>query len=85
MPKKKDLLAKLMRKQLPKNFTKMDLDALMSHCGCVKGPGGRGSAISYYHEKTGRILRFDGPHPGNELYPYQIKMVRNFLKDIGEA
>lgn len=85
MPKKEKLLEKLMSKQIPRNFTKSELDSLMSQCGCQKGSGGRGSAISYYHIKTKRILRFDGPHPGNELYPYQIKMVRTFLKEIGEV
>ena len=85
MPKKQDLLEKLMRKQMPKNFTKKELDALMGQCGCEKYPGGRGSAISYYHNETGRILRFDGPHPGNELYPYHIKKVRDFRVAIGEV
>jgi len=85
MPKKADLLEKLMRKQIPKNFTKNELDSLMAHCGCEKYPGGRGSAISYYHKETGRILRFDGPHPGNELYIYHVKKVREFLSDIGEV
>lgn len=84
MPKKDDLLEKLMRKAIPRNFTIKELDTLMGQCGCKKAPGGRGSAISYYHEATKRILRFDGPHPGNELYPYQIKMIRKFLKEIGE-
>ncbi len=84
MPKKEKLLEKLMRTPPPRNFTKGDLDALMSQCGCAKGSGGRGSSISYYHLATKRILIFDGPHPGKELYPYQIKMVRKFLLDIGE-
>ena len=43
-----------------------------------------GSAIAYYHPATNRKLIFDGPHPGNELYLYQVKMVVEFLKDIGE-
>lgn len=84
MPKKDKLLEKLMQKRMPKNFTTSDLDALMKQCGCQKGAGGRGSAISYYHVQTCRILRFDGPHPGKELYPYQIKMTKAFLRDIGE-
>lgn len=86
MPRKDKLklIEKLMRTPLPRNFTKNELDALMRQCGCNKGNGGRGSAISYVHIETGRILRFDGPHPGNELYPYQIKMVRIFLAEIGE-
>ena len=27
---------------------------------------------------------FDGPHPGNELYRYQIKMIIKFLGEVGE-
>ena len=53
MPKKSDLLEKLCRKPIPKNFTK-------------------------------RVLQFDEPHPGNELYGYKIKKTIKFLKDIGE-
>ena len=85
MSKKENLVEKLMNKAIPRNFTTKELDALMGLCGCKKGSGGRGSAISYYHAATGRILRFDGPHPGNELHPYQIKKAREFLSDIGEV
>ncbi len=84
MPRKSDLVEKLMRKSIPRNFTKKELDILMNKCGCEKYSGGRGSSIAYYHAATGRILQFDGPHPGNELYPYQVKMVREFLRNIGE-
>ena len=84
MPSKEKLLAKLFQKKLPRNFTKQDLNALMSQCGCLKGQGGKGSEIRFYHEATGRILAFDEPHPENELYPYQVKLTRQFLKDIGE-
>ena len=84
MPSKDKLLAKLFQKKLPRNFTKQDLNALMSQCGCLKGQVGRGSGIRFYHELTGRILAFDEPHPENELYPYQVKLTRQFLKDIGE-
>lgn len=85
MPKKKDLLEKLCRKPIPRNFTKQELDILMGKCGCSRFQGGRGSGIGYYHEKTGRVLQFDAPHPGNELYLYQIKMTIQFLKEIGEV
>lgn len=56
----------------------------MSQCGCLKGQGGRESGIRFFHEATGRILAFDEPHPENELYPYQVKMTRQFLREIGE-
>ena len=84
MSKKEKRLEKLTRSSIPKNFTIDELDTLMKQYGCQKGAGGRGSAISYYHVQTCRILRFDGPHPGKELYPYQIKMTKAFLRDIGE-
>lgn len=84
MPKKDDLLEKLCRKPIPKNFTKRELDILMRKCRCEKFSGGRGSGIGYVHEKTKRILQFDEPHPGNELYGYQIKKTIQFLHDIGE-
>lgn len=84
MPKKDTLLEKLFSPRKPRNFTVNELDALMRYCNCEKTPGGRGSAISYYHIATGHILRFDGPHPGNELYFYQIDKVRDFLIDVGE-
>ena len=84
MPSKDKLLKKLFQKKVPRNFTKQELNSLMSQCGCLKGQGGRGSGIRFYHEATGRILAFDEPHPENELYPYQVKMTRQFLKEIGE-
>ena len=84
MPKKKELLEKLFRKPYPKNFTKRELDQLMSKCNCSKFQGGRGSGIGYMHKDSRRILQFDGPHPGNELYKYQIEKVKQFIEEIGE-
>ena len=84
MALKDKLLRKLFQRKLPRNFTKQELDTLMKQCGCIKGQGGRGSGIRYYHEATGRIVAFDEPHPENTLYPYQVKMVRQFLKEVGE-
>lgn len=85
MPKKDKLLEKLMQKRIPKNFSTSELDALMTQCGCTKHSGGRGSAVMYIHSETKLKLIFDAPHPGNELYTYQIKMVRQFLRDVGEV
>ena len=84
MSKKDNLLKKLIRKPIPTSFTTRELDTLMKNCGCKKFEGGRGSGIGYLHETTKRIIQFDGPHPGNELYRYQIKMVIQFLKEVGE-
>ena len=85
MPKKEELIKKLLAKPMPNNFTIRDLDNLMKKCDCVKFSGGRGSGIGFFHETTKRILQFDGPHPGNELNRYQIKMKIKFLTEIGEV
>ena len=84
MPKKKDLLDKLCGKPSPNNFSVRELDLLMKKCNCEKIPGGRGSGIGFVHCTTKRTLQFDQPHPGNELYRYQIKKVIQFLEDVGE-
>ena len=84
MPKKSELIRKLLARPMPANFNVRELDALMNKCGCIKFNGGRGSGIGYFHEKTKRILQFDGPHPGKELYRYQIKMIIEFLREVGE-
>ena len=84
MPKKDELVRKLLSKPMPTNFTVRELDALMSKCGCTKFEGGRGSGIGYLRNKSKRILQFDGPHPGHELYRYQIKKVIEFLRELGE-
>ena len=84
---KAKLLAKLLSKPIPKDFTKQQLDALMSKCGCIKMSGGRGSSIKFIYrinEHTTRKLIFDEPYPGNNLYSYQIEKVIDFLKSIGE-
>ncbi len=84
MPKRENLLRKLCRKPAPKNFTTRELNTLMGMCGCTSFQGGRGSGIGFVHTATKRVLQFDGPHPGHELYGYQVKKVIRFLKDIGE-
>ena len=84
MPKKSVLIEKLTRKPVPRNFTMHELDMLMAMCGCEKFNGGRGSGVGYVHLKSGKILQFDSPHPGKELYIYQVKKSVEFLRLIGE-
>lgn len=84
MGNKDDLIKKLCRIPIPTNYTMRELDRLMGKCGCSKFSGGRGSSVGYIHERTKRILQFDAPHSRSELYRYHIKMIIQFLKDIGE-
>ncbi len=84
MPSKDALIKKLFSKPSPTNFTIRELDTLMKKCGCQKFSGGRGSGIGYHHIETGRIIQFDAPHPGNELYRYHINMVKRFIEEIDD-
>ena len=84
MARKEELLKKLLSRPMPTSFTVRELDALMRKCGCTKFEGGRGSGIGYIHEATKRIVQFDGPHPGKELYRYQLIAIITFLKEAGE-
>lgn len=79
------LLYAKIHKNKAENLLHLMLYFSMSKCNCKKSSGGRGSGLKYFHEPTGRILQFDGPHPGNELYLYQVKMVKEFLQEVGEA
>ena len=85
MPSKETLIRKLFARPMPTNFTKRELDTLMKKCECNKEPGGRGSGVRYVHEKSGKVLEFDVPHPGKDLYKYHIKKVKGFLVDIEEV
>ena len=84
MPKKEVLIQKLFAHPEPRYFSIKELDVLMKKCGCTKFSGGRGSGIGYVHEETKRVLQFDAPHPGKELYRYQIKKTKAFLIAVNE-
>lgn len=56
----------------------------MGKCNCEKFSRVRGLGIGFVHNETKRVLQFEQPHPGNELYRYQLNKIIQFLKDIGE-
>lgn len=84
MSQKDDLIERI--KSKPKDFTVLELDSLMSKCGCTKLSRGKtsGSAIAYMHEETKCMLRMHSPHPRKELKPYMVKSVIEFLEQISE-
>lgn len=84
MSTKESLLAKLTNTPIPKNFTVKELRTLMQKCGCIEIQGGRGSGIKYCDPLSKRCVAFDLPHPGKDLYAYQVKSVILFLKLIGQ-
>ncbi len=77
------LLKRLLAK--PKDFTYDELKKLLSSFDCLEDNKGRvsGSRVAFVHEATGTILRLHRPHPKKELKEYQIKLVIDFLKNLG--
>jgi len=69
----------------PKNFTYDELKKLLLSSGCFEANKGKtsGSRVAFVHKETGTILRLHKPHPNNELKVYQIKLVIEFLKNLG--
>ena len=78
---------KLLKRLLarPKDFTYDELKQLLSSVGCAEDNKGRtsGSRVAFVHKGTGTILRLHKPHPNNELKGYQIKLVIEFLENLG--
>lgn len=84
MPTKEQLIDKLTDRNKCKTFTKHDLFSLMSKCKCEIKEAGRGSAVKFCDKDKKNQVIFDLPHPHKELYPYQRKLVIDFLIKIGE-
>lgn len=84
MSRKEKLIRRLMSN--PVDFTIQELETLLGLAGCIRNNGGRtsGSKVEYSHPPTGLDLSIHRPHPGNELKPYVIKLVIEFMKKIGE-
>ena len=70
----------------PKDFTYDELRQLLGTLHCLEDTAGKtsGSRIAFIHKPSHSVLRLHKPHPCNELKSYQIKMVLDFLKSIGE-
>jgi hypothetical protein len=65
---------------VPKNMAWTDLESLLRNIGCdvIEGDGSRVG----FEFKTLR-LDLHRPHPNKEAKPYQIRLVREFLKAAG--
>ena len=77
MSKKEKLVARLLSQ--PRNFTYNEAKTLMGLLGFEESNKGRtsGSRDEFYYEDYSVILH--KPHPGNELKPYQIRQLIEYL------
>lgn len=60
-----------------------ELSYVLSQFGYLEIKTGKtsGSRVAFYNENKDIILRLHKPHPGNELKNYQLKMIREHLKE----
>jgi hypothetical protein len=73
-------LAVIFSNPIPKTLAWTDLESLLRNIGCemIEGDGSR---VGF--ECGTMRLDLHRPHPGKEAKPYQIKLVRDFLKAAG--
>ena len=81
MSRHKKLINKLLT--IPNNFTFNEMVKLLTSFGYNVEERGRtsGSAVLFYHNKTGDKIMFHKPHPWNELKRYILEMIVEKLKN----
>ncbi len=83
MGKKEKAIRRLLSR--PKDFTYSELVSLLAYFSYEEDTGGKtsGSAVRFYNEKTGHIIRVHKPHPEPEMKPYAIKQMISDLRKEG--
>lgn len=80
MSKKEKLRARFA--SLPRDFTWKECCQLLDSLGFVRLEGS-GSRVKFHHPRTDAMISLHRPHPGNEMKQYQMKLVRDQLKQDG--
>lgn len=73
-------------KQKPKDYTYTEAKALLSQIGFVEYNKGKtsGSRVKFFREKDQKIILLHKPHPGDVMKQGAVKMLLDFLLDLGE-
>lgn len=71
---------------LPKDYSFTEAVSLMKRLGFEVINKGKtsGSRIRFYRSSDGAAINLHKPHPQDEMKPYAVKQLREFLKDLGE-
>lgn len=78
--KHRKTLAAVFAKQIPRSLSFRDIESLLNAVGCGTDEGD-GSRVLFFRD--GLDWQTHRPHPGKEAKPYQIKEVREFLRELG--
>lgn len=73
-------------KSLPKNYTFTEARSLMTKLGFIEFNKGKtsGSRVKFYRESDGASIDLHKPHPQDDMKPYAVKHLKEFLIEIGE-
>lgn len=71
---------------LPRDYTFSEAKALMCKLGFEISNKGKtsGSRVRFYRLSDGAIVDLHKPHPQDEMKPYAVKQLRDYLMEIGE-
>lgn len=67
---------------IPADFTYDETVRLLSWLG-FQERSGSGSRRSFYHPGSGDVIYLHEPHPGSIMKLYQLRDIRNYLKERG--
>lgn len=81
MTQKEKLIGRI--RQLPKDFTFSELEALLSQLGFVVDNKGKtsGSRIRFYHPEKKLQYLAHKPHPANVIKPKALKDILDYLTE----
>lgn len=71
---------------MPKDFTYREARKLLESMGFQENNKGKtsGSRVKFYRASDKRVICLHKPHPGDIMKQYSVKLLVEFLKDLGE-
>lgn len=71
---------------LPKDYSFSEAVTLMRHLGFEVDNKGKtsGSRVRFIRLSDGRKIVLHKPHPQDTMKPYMVKMLKDFLSELGE-
>ncbi len=82
----KFIKAKERIKLKPKDYTYTEAKVLLSQMGFVEYNKGKtsGSRVKFYREDDQKVILLHKPHPDDIMKPGAVKVLLEFLLDLGE-
>ena len=71
-------------KAKPKDLTYEETEKILNSLGFFEYNKGRTSGSRVEFKKKNKKIQIHKPHPRNILKPYQVKIILNKLKELGE-